>query len=600
MSEPGPLDPYVARELRARVDDGDVAWLRLQHRAGRLEGLRELLAPDDWAELGARVDAGDVVWARRVLGDVRLDARSADVAWSAAPALPAARPPRERARLGAFFATGAVIAALALVALGLSQCRGAGTTASDTTATPTTAAAAAAASSNAEPATTNTTSATTVVPAATTTAAAATATAPATTTSTTSAAGTTTSSPAGAATATTAAPAQNVIGTATAAGLTTFVRAITTGDLTSILGATGPFTLLAPSEAAFAKLPAATLEGLLKDRVALVRALRYHVLPGRLTAAQLTAGTVRTLEGNTVRVAVADGQTTVNDALVTRTDLAATNGLVHVIDTMLIPPLFSVGGAPVTAAPRPTGDVVAIAKADGRFGLLVDALDAAGLSATLRGAGPYTLFAPTDAAFRALPPELLTKLLADKATLAKVLTYHVLGGRLTTGTARTGDLATVEGDPVTITTTASGFTVDGATVLTHDLAATNGVVHALDRVLVPADVDLAKLGVPLTPPTPITLTVYFDPDSATLRADAAAAVADLAKRIPAGARVALVGVADQRGDAEANRQLSEDRARSVQRALEAAGLKATYTISARGAEPNGDLQQARRVEITAS
>jgi outer membrane protein OmpA-like peptidoglycan-associated protein len=94
--------------------------------------------------------------------------------------------------------------------------------------------------------------------------------------------------------------------------------------------------------------------------------------------------------------------------------------------------------------------------------------------------------------------------------------------------------------------------------------------------------------------------VFSDPDSSTLRPDAAAVIADAAKTIPAGARVALVGVADQRGNAEANQKLSEDRARAVQKAFEAGGLKASYTISAKGAEPNTDLQQARRVEITAT
>ena len=596
MSETGPLDPYVAREMHSRIDDGDVAWLRLQHRAGRLEGLRELLAPADWANLGARVDAGDVAWARRVLGAVRVDERPADVAWSAAPTLPEAKPPRERSGPVVWLGVGAAITALALLALGLSQCRGGGTDASSVT---TVAAASTATTTSAE-----TVAATTPAPATTlapTTAAPTTNTAPATTTSlappTTKAAPTTT---AVAGPTTTGAPTQNVLGTATAAGLATFVRAVTTTDLTNTLGGAGPFTVFVPSEAAFAKLPAATLEALLKDRAALTRALRYHVVQGRVTAAQLTGGPLRTLEGSTVRIGLAGTQITVNEAAVTQGDVTATNGLIHVIDSVLLPPAFTVGGTTVTVPPRPAGDVVQIATTDGRFGLLLGALTTAGLTPTLQGAGPYTLFAPTDAAFRALPPELLTRLLADKTTLAKLLTYHVLGGRVTAASAKPGDIATVEGDTIKIGVTPAGLTIDDAGVLTPDLAATNGVVHAIDKVLVPADVDLAKLGVPLTPPTPLAFAVFFDPDSAVLRADAAATIADAATKIPAGARVALVGVADQRGNPEANQKLSEDRARAVQKAFEAAGLKATFTVSAKGAEPNADLQLARRVDITAT
>ena len=590
MSDRGPNDPVDLGALRARVDGGDVSWLRGQYRGGQLDGLRDHLGDDQWRELGRRLDGGDVVWVRRVLGGLSLPSATAATAWVTEPAR-AERPPRHGP--GAWLVAGASVTAVALLALALSQCRGGNTAASPTASGATTALTPAASSPIATTAVTTlpsiTVASATVAPAPPSTTGAATTTT--TVAAASSAPGTTT---------TTGAPTQNLVGAAATAGLTTLSRALTTADLNGTLSGAGPFTLLAPSDAAFAKLPAGTLDALLKDRAALTRALRYHVLTSRVPAAKLTAGPAKTLEGSTVIVGVTGTRVTVNDATVTATDVGATNGVIHVIDTVLLPPGFTVGGVAVTVPPPPVGDVVQVAAADGRFGLLIKALDAAGLTATLQGPGPYTLLAPTDAAFRALPPDLLTKLLADRSTLAKLLTYHVIAGRVPSAALKPGEATTAEGDTVKVGTNAAGLTIDDAGVLTIDVAATNGVLHAIDKVLVPADVNLAALGVPLTPPTPLTLSVYFAPDSAAIRPDAAAAIADAVTKIPAGARVALVGVADSRGDATANKKLSEDRARAVQKAFEAAGLKATFTISAKGSEPATDLQLARRVDITAS
>ena len=607
MTEHGPPRPDHLTELRARVADGDVSWLRARHRDGGLDWLHDHLTGPQRAELGNRLEGGDVVWVRRVLGDVRERpaAGATQGPWSG-PATGAAvlpEPTGER-RSRSLFLTGVAVTAVALVALLLSQCRsGTDDAAPVGTATgaTTTAATGATATTLGTGGSATTASAT---PGAGTSSAAPTTTGPAA--STTTLAGTSVAgvAPAGATTtvapsSTTVAPTQNLVDAATTAGLTTFGRAIVAAQLTDTLKAPGPYTVLAPSDAAFAKLPPGTLDALLKDRAALTRALRYHVLFGRLTSATLAPGDTKTAEGSTVKVGVASGRITVNDATVTRADVGATNGIIDVIDTVLLPPGFTVGGVVVTVPPAPQADLVQVLGRDGRFAVLLQALDAAGLTATLQGAGPYTLFAPSDAAFRALPPELLARLLADKATLSRLLTYHVLAGRVTAAALTGGDRATVEGDTVKFGVNATGITVDGAGVLTADVAAGNGVIHAIDKVLVPADVDLAKLGVPLTPPTPLTLSVYFDPDSAVMRPDGLAAVADAAKKIPAGARVTLVGVADQRGDATANQLLSAQRATAVQRAFEATGLKATFAISAKGAEPGTDLQQARRVDVSA-
>ncbi len=140
------------------------------------------------------------------------------------------------------------------------------------------------------------------------------------------------------------------------------------------------------------------------------------------------------------------------------------------------------------------GDIVAVASATEGFSTLVAALTAGGLVETLQGAGPFTVFAPTDAAFEALPAGLLEKLLLpeNKAVLVSILTYHVVPGMVMSADIMAGDVATVEGSNVKLDT-AYGVKVNDATVTTADVAASNGVIHVIDAVIVPPTVDLAKL-----------------------------------------------------------------------------------------------------------
>ena len=140
------------------------------------------------------------------------------------------------------------------------------------------------------------------------------------------------------------------------------------------------------------------------------------------------------------------------------------------------------------------GDIVAVASSTEGFSTLVAALSAAGLVETLQGAGPFTVFAPSDAAFAALPAGLLEKLLLPEnvAVLTSILTYHVVSGTVMSADIMAGDVPTVEGSTVALDT-ASGVTVNGATVTTADVAASNGVIHVIDAVMVPPTVDLSKL-----------------------------------------------------------------------------------------------------------
>ena len=131
------------------------------------------------------------------------------------------------------------------------------------------------------------------------------------------------------------------------------------------------------------------------------------------------------------------------------------------------------------------GDIVDTAKSAGTFNTLVTAVEAAGLADTLKGPGPFTVFAPTDAAFAKIPKAKLDALLKDKAALAKVLTYHVVPGKVTASDVKPGKVKTVEGDSLTIEANGGKVMVDKAAVTKTDIVADNGVIHVIDTVLMP-------------------------------------------------------------------------------------------------------------------
>jgi len=130
-------------------------------------------------------------------------------------------------------------------------------------------------------------------------------------------------------------------------------------------------------------------------------------------------------------------------------------------------------------------DIVDTAVAAGQFNTLAAALDKAGLVSTLKGKGPFTVFAPTDAAFAKVPKADLDALLADKAKLTAVLTYHVVPGNVMAKDVKSGKVKTVQGSDLTLATSGSGVTVDGAQVVKADIVADNGVIHVIDNVVLP-------------------------------------------------------------------------------------------------------------------
>lgn len=267
--------------------------------------------------------------------------------------------------------------------------------------------------------------------------------------------------------------------------LSTLAAAVTAAGLDTTLQAAGPFTVFAPTNAAFSALLTElgiTQDQLLANKPLLTAVLTYHVLPAKVTQAQVPLGkAITTVQGGIFKIDAVNGQLVITDgrnrkANITTTDIAAANGVVHVIDRVLLP-------ADKT--------IVQTAQALPQFSTLVEAVVAAGLDTTLSGTGPFTVFAPTNDAFAALLTELnISKaaLLADKALLTKVLTYHVVPGRVLKADVPVGTpIATVEGET---------FTVDGSLAITDqrarkanitatDVLASNGVIHVIDKVILP-------------------------------------------------------------------------------------------------------------------
>jgi len=266
--------------------------------------------------------------------------------------------------------------------------------------------------------------------------------------------------------------------------LSTLVAAVVAGDLVTTLSSPGPFTVFAPTNVAFAALPAGTLDALLKpeNKATLVDILTYHVVGAVALSTDLSDGQViATVEGKSVTVHIGDG-IKINDATVVMADVMATNGVVHVVDGVLLPP------APANG---PTMNIVELAQARDWLSTLVEALVAGDLVRTLSSEGPFTVFAPTNDAFDFLPAGTLDTLLKpeNKAPLVDILTYHVLIGQvLYTDLIASHELATVEGKILKVTKDASGVKVGAnleASVEKSDDLATNGVVHIIDTVMFP-------------------------------------------------------------------------------------------------------------------
>lgn len=267
--------------------------------------------------------------------------------------------------------------------------------------------------------------------------------------------------------------------------LSILVEAVDAAGLAGTLKQAGPYTVLAPTNAAFASLLSelgVTKAQLLADKALLTTVLTYHVLPGTVRRADIPMGkAVTTLQGSIFKVDTVGSTLRITDgrnrtSSITATDIHATNGVVHVIDKVILPA---------------NKNIVQTAQSLPDFSILVEAVVAADLQATLSGTGPFTVFAPTNAAFAALLSELgisKSALLADKALLTKVLTYHVVSGRVLKANVPVGTpITTVQGDTFTVNAALAIADQRGrsANIVATDVLTSNGVIHVVDKVILP-------------------------------------------------------------------------------------------------------------------
>ncbi|MFZ1559787.1 MAG: fasciclin domain-containing protein, partial [Saprospiraceae bacterium] len=233
----------------------------------------------------------------------------------------------------------------------------------------------------------------------------------------------------------------------------------------------GPFTLFAPTDAAISALPGELIQQLLNDPDLLEDVLAYHVAGGQALSTNLSnEQVIRTLLDKNIKVTINNGDVFINDAKVIVADIITDNGVVHVIDAVLLPK---------------TTVVDIINNSEEHF-VLSSILSLTGLDDALSGNGPFTVFAPTDDAFEAIPEDVLAAIVADESILTSILTYHAIGAKALSSELSDGqEIVTLNGAKVKITINNDGVFVNDAKVTVVDLVADNGVVHVINAVLLP-------------------------------------------------------------------------------------------------------------------
>jgi uncharacterized surface protein with fasciclin (FAS1) repeats len=263
------------------------------------------------------------------------------------------------------------------------------------------------------------------------------------------------------------------------------VEAVVAADLATTLSGPGPFTVFAPTDTAFGALLTElgiTKAQLLANKPLLTSVLTYHVLPSQVPKSAVPLGkAITTVQGAIFKIDSVSGNLVITDgrnrtSKIVTADIAASNGVIHAIDRVLLPP---------------DKTIVATAAAAPDFSILVEAVTAANLVTTLNGPGPFTVFAPTNAAFGLLLTELgVTKaqLLANTTLLTKVLTYHVVPGRVLKAEVPVATpITTAQGETLSVS---SAFVITDqrartANITATDILTSNGVIHAIDKVILP-------------------------------------------------------------------------------------------------------------------
>jgi len=269
-------------------------------------------------------------------------------------------------------------------------------------------------------------------------------------------------------------------------GATTLVDFVVKAGLAETLSGDGPFTVFAPTNEAFERLPQSTVDALIANPELLKKVLLYHVVPAEVRSSAITEDDtlVDSAEGSKLRVNVYmkkfyyDGFITVNGKRVSRTDVTASNGVVHFITDVI--DVFA------------NEDCTEVLTKDGRFGTLLTAVTKANLVETLQGEGPFTIFAPTDSAFQKIPADTLDAVLADDKLLSSTLLRHVVPAAKFAKGVVWEFLDTAGGETIATHVFKGGYTkvvseVDGkrtkAKIIDTDLICSNGVVHAIDTVI---------------------------------------------------------------------------------------------------------------------
>ena len=272
---------------------------------------------------------------------------------------------------------------------------------------------------------------------------------------------------------------QNVVDVAVEQGFTVLAAFATAAELVDTLATTQGITVFAPTDEAFLAL-GATVPDVVANlntpqwQPHLQDVLAYHVVPSEVPSSAVTDGlTANALNGEALSFTVNDEGVFVNEnTQVTVVDVAADNGIIHVVDSVLIPSWVS-------------NSIVDRAVASPDLTTLVDLVVKAELAETLSGAGPYTVFAPTDAAFVEFLGEGADTSALDTALVTDILTYHVVEGIYTASQVTDGlTLTTIQGEDITFTVADSAM-VNGETIVATDILANNGIVHVIDGVLSP-------------------------------------------------------------------------------------------------------------------
>ncbi|WP_049722958.1 fasciclin domain-containing protein [Gilvimarinus polysaccharolyticus] len=285
-------------------------------------------------------------------------------------------------------------------------------------------------------------------------------------------------------------PSMDIVATAVANGnFTTLVTALQAAGLdTTLADENATFTVFAPTDAAFAMLGQDNINALLNDTDALSAVLLQHVIAdaevNSLQAFAANGSSLTTAAGTDISAHIVDNHLTIGGATVSMFDIYTSNGVIHVIDSVIVGDL---------TLPAPPMSLVDVARNAGNFTTLLAALEATGLDVTLADADTdYTVFAPTDEAFAKLGQEAIDNLLTDTAALSDILLYHVAAGdqiladaALSKAQSDTPRLAMANGDFTGLSSAEGALYVNTATVIAANVMADNGVIHALDQVLLP-------------------------------------------------------------------------------------------------------------------